>query len=110
MYALHAHRVRTPKYRRAVMSPRVTTLLRQGFAAVCQARRAPLIACDTDRDHAHLLVRYPPTLALASLGMTRNSVTAQHVRDQDWSEVRQHLWGAPFGSPSYCVVSGGGAT
>ena len=110
VYALPAHLVLTPKYRRAVMSPRVTTLLRQGFAEVCHARRATLIACETDRDHVHLLVRYPPTVALSSLVMTLKSVTAQQVRGQDWSEVRQPLWGAHCWSPSYCVVSVGGAS
>ena len=78
----------------------MTMLLRQGFAEVCQARRATLIACETDRDHAHRLVRYPPTLAWASLVMTLKSVTAQQVRSQDWSEVRRTLWGAHFWSPS----------
>ena len=33
----------------------------------------------------------------------------KRVREQDWPEVRQALWGDHFWSPSYCVVSCGGA-
>ncbi len=110
VYALHVHLILTPKYRRAVMTPRVTALLKQVAAEVCSARQATLLACETDHDHMHLLVQYPPTVALSSLVMTLKSVTAQQVRRQDWPEVRQPLWGAHFWSPSYCVVSVGGAS
>lgn len=37
VHALHVHLILTSKYRRAVMTPRVTALLKQGVAEVCCA-------------------------------------------------------------------------
>ena len=110
VHALHVHLILTPKYRRAVMTPRVTDLLKQVCTEVCDARGATVMACETDGDHMHLLVQYPPTLTLADWVMTLQSVTARRLRAQHWPEITQQLWGAPFWSPSYCVLSVGGVT
>jgi len=38
-----------------------------------------------------------------------NGVSSRRLRQQGWPEVRNVLWGKAFWSPSYCVVSCGGA-
>lgn len=109
VYDLHAHIVLTPKYRRKVMSERVTELLRQVLDEACQRREVTLEAFETDQDHAHLLVCYPPKLSLSSLVMSLKTHSSKAVRAQGWPEITEALWGDHFWSPSYAVVSTGGA-
>ena len=109
VYNLHAHIVLVPKYRRKVMTPRVTRLLGEAFAEVCERYGATLDAYETDQDHAHLLVTYPPKVAMSKLVMSLKTISSLRVRERRWPEVTRALWGEHFWSPSYCVVSAGGA-
>ena len=106
---LHAHLVFTPKYRRPVMTERVTAMLRETFTEVCARFDVQLEAFETDRDHAHLLISYPPKIALSTLVMALKTNSSLRVRQQGWPEITRALWGNHFWSPSYAVVSAGGA-
>jgi putative transposase len=107
VYRLHAHIVLTPKYRRKVMTDRVMVVLRDAFTEVCARHHATLDAFETDTDHAHLQVSYPPKLALSVLVMSLKTISSHRVRQRHWPEVARALRGAHFWSPSYAVVSCG---
>lgn len=110
VYRLHAHLVFTTKYRRgAITTERVRTLLREVFTSVAADMGAEIEAVEADGDHVHLLVAYPPQLAISRLVNSLKGVSARRLRQQDWREVRRVLWGDAFWSPSYCAVSCGGA-
>ena len=109
VYRLHAHIVLVPKYRRKVMTPRVTAELNAAFSEVCKHFEATLDTFETDRDHAHLLVSYPPKVALSRLVMSLKTNSSYRIRSKRWPEVTRALWGEHFWSPSYAVVSCGGA-
>lgn len=91
------------------MTPRVARELRATFEEVCGRHQATLDAFETDADHAHLLVTYPPNIALSVLVMSLKTVSSLRVRKHHWPEVHRALWGEHFWSPSYAVVSCGGA-
>ena len=109
VYRLHAHIVLTPKYRGKVMTDRVSADLRSSFEEVCGRFDVPLDAFETDQDHAHLLVTYPPKVALSRLVMSLKTISSMRVRAHGWPEVARALRGDHFWSPSYAVVSCGGA-
>ena len=109
VYALHAHVVLVPKYRRKVMTRRVTEHLRASFGEVCSRYGATLDAFETDADHAHLLLTYPPKVALARLVMSLKTISSLRLRKERWPEVTRALWGEHFWSPSYAAISCGGA-
>jgi putative transposase len=71
--------------------------------------RVQLLAFDGEDDHVHLLVAYPPKVAVASLVNSLKGASSRLVRQAEFPEVRQRLWGGHFWSPSYCAVSCGGA-
>jgi len=62
-----------------------------------------------ETDHAHLLVAYPPKVALATLVQHLKGLSSRRVRAIRFPEVARTLWGSAFWSPSYCAVSCGGA-
>ncbi|MHB8319956.1 MAG: IS200/IS605 family transposase [Acidimicrobiales bacterium] len=109
VYRLHAHIVLIPKYRKMVMTDRVSNDIRASLVEVCERFDATLDAFETDADHAHLLVTYPPKVALSRLVMSMKTLSAMRVRSRRWPEVQRALWGEHFWSPSYAVVSCGGA-
>lgn len=107
VYKLHAHIVLVTKYRRGALTDRVSDLLGEAFREVAANRGFEIDAYETDYDHAHLLISYPPKLALSNMVMTLKAVSSQRVRARNFPEVRKALWGEHFWSPSYCVVSCG---
>ncbi len=109
VYKLQAHVVLVPKYRKKVMTPRVTEHLRRSFFEVCTRNGATLDAFEIDRDHAHLLVSYPPKVSLSTLVMSLKTISSLRIRQEHWPEVTRALWGEHFWSPSYAVISCGGA-
>ena len=62
-----------------------------------------------ETDHVHLLVGYPPKVALSRLINSLKGGSAHRLRKERFPEVERKLWGPHFWSPSYCAVSCGGA-
>lgn len=109
VFSLQVHLVFVPKYRRAVITERVFSVLHAAWEQVCRDFECELRETGWESDHVHLLVGYPPKVALSRLVNSLKGVSARRVRAADLPEVRGKLWGTHFWSPSYCAVSCGGA-
>ena len=109
VYQLQAHIVLVPRYRRSVMSDGVSNEIKSALLEVCARFDTTLDAFETDGDHVHLLITYPPKVALSRLVMSMKTLSAMRVRAKKWPEVQDALWGNHFWSPSYAVVSCGEA-
>lgn len=102
--------VLTTKYRRgAITTDRVRTFLKEVLSSVAADMGAKIDAVQADGDHVHILLAYPPQLALSRLVNSLKGVSARRLRQRGWLEVQRMLWEDHFWSPSYCVVSCGGA-
>ena len=60
-------------------------------------------------DHVHLLVSARPKTAISNLVGKLKGKSSYFLRKNYWSQIENKLWGNHFWSPSYCVVSCGGA-
>ena len=109
VFVLAAHLVFVPKYRKRVITPRVFEILRSSWVSVCTDFGAELREAGVEDDHVHLLVGYPPKVALSTLVNSLKGVSARMLRAAALPEVERKLWGPHFWSPSYCAVSCGGA-
>jgi putative transposase len=110
VYELTVHLVFVTKYRRGVITDRVREHLRGTCADVCQKMGVELKEFDGDDDHVHLLVAYPPKLAVSRLVNSLKLVSARLLRKRDFPEVRKKLWGVHFWTPSYYAGSCGRAS
>jgi len=106
---LHVHLVFVTKYRRGVLSERAIEVIREAASKVCVDFTAQLVEMDGEDDHVHLLVEYPPTVALSRLVNSLKGVTSRQLRAKEYPEVLSKLWGDHLWSPSYFAVSCGGA-
>lgn len=66
-FKMHVHLVFVAKYRRRVFDGDAINRLRTIFANTCADFEAQLIEMDGEDDHVHLLVEYPPKVAVSSL-------------------------------------------
>ena len=109
VYSLTVHLVFITKYRRDVFTPALHAVVGGTAASVCRDFEADLLEYGGEDDHAHLLVSYPPKVAVSRLVNSLEGVTARRVRSEHGALVREKLWGRSLWSPSYCAISTGGA-
>jgi putative transposase len=60
-------------------------------------------------DHLHLLVEYPPKVAVPALVNSLNGVSARRMRPEFTGRANQHIRHGHSWSPSYLAASCGGA-
>lgn len=105
VYNLQAHLVFVTKYRRNVLTHDMLTDMEAIMRDVCQDFDTTLMEFNGEDDHVHLLVSYPPKVALSTLINSLKGVSSRRLRAKyDIKTHRNHLW-----SPSYYAASSGGA-
>src|SRR5690606_38993069 len=83
--------------------------LRNIFSSVCADFEAELVEFDGEDDHVHLLVNYPPKMAVSALVNSLKGVSSRMIRKRNYPSIRKKLWGGALWSPSYFADSCGGA-
>jgi putative transposase len=96
------------KYRRGVFTNPMLARCEQIIGEVCADFEAELREFNGEHDHVHLLVHYPPNVALSKLVNSLNGVTARRLRQEYAPHVRNYLWGGHFWSGSYFAGPCGG--
>ena len=91
------------------LTPALHAVVREIAAAVCRDFESELLEYGGEDDHVHVLVSYPPKVAISRLVNSLKGVTARKLRKEHAEQVRAKLCGNAFWSPSYCAVSTDGA-
>ncbi|MCP1674446.1 putative transposase [Natronocella acetinitrilica] len=102
------HLVFVAKYRRNVFDGDAIERLRAIFARVCTDFDAALIEMDGEDDHVHLLVEYPPKIAVSSLVNSLKGVSSRLLR-KERPDIQSRYFKGVLWSPSYFAASCGGA-
>ncbi|MFC4058030.1 IS200/IS605 family transposase [Planomonospora corallina] len=108
VYDLHAHLVFVTKCRGGVFTDALTRC-EEIMREVCTDFETELREFNGGHDHVHLLIHYPPKVALSKLVNSLKGVSARLLRKEYTSHVHQYLWGGHFWSGSYFAGSVGGA-
>lgn len=109
VFNLHVHLVFVTKYRRGVFTAAILSDLKEVFASVCEDFEARLVEFDGEDDHVHLLVHYPPKVALSHLVNSLKGVSSRMIRKRGYPSIEAKLLGNMLWSPSYFAASCGGA-
>ena len=100
VYDTHYHIVFPVKYRKALLSPPITTAIRE--IAIEISERYDIwfeqLGCDTD--HIHILCSFHPKLSGSDVVRTFKSITTRNLF-QRFPELRKDLWGGEFWSDGY---------
>ena len=105
---MHVHLVFVTKYRKKVFSSAAINILSIIFSEVCAKFDATLIEMDGEKDHVHLLIEYPPKLAISNLVNSLKGVSSRLLR-KHLPVLTKYYWKGVLWSPSYFAASCGGA-
>ncbi|MEW1837576.1 IS200/IS605 family transposase [Nonomuraea angiospora] len=106
--SLHAHLVFVTKYRRGALTGEMLVRCEEVMRGVCADFEVELREFNGEHDHVHLLVHYPPKVALSKLVNSLKGVSARMLRKEYSTHVRTYLRGGHFWSGSYFAGSVGG--
>lgn len=105
----YVHLVLITKYRRDVLTSEMLERIDGIILETCEQMDCELIEFNGEDDHVHIMVNVHPKLAISNLVGKLKGKTSYFLRREFWPQVKKKLWGKHFWSPSYCVVSVGGA-
>lgn len=108
VFKMHVHLVFVAKYRRKVFDGDAIDRMRRMFGKVCADMEAALVEMDGEDNHVHLLVEYPPKLAVSVLVNSLKGVSSRLLR-KERPDLRKRYWKNVLWSPSYFASSCGGA-
>lgn len=109
VFNMHVHLVFVTKYRRDGFTKAILNDLQEIFASVCADFEAELVAFDGEDDHVHLLVNYPPKVAISKLVNSLKGISSLLIRKKNYPNIKKKLWKGALWSPSYFAGSCGGA-
>ena len=109
MFALHAHLVFVTKFRHKVFSARHLTRMEEIMRVVCTDFECDLVEFNGENNHVHLLVNFPPKVALARLVNSLKGVSSRRMRQEFPDLVRHYYRANKLWSGSYFAGSAGGA-
>ena len=109
VFVMHVHLVFVTKYRRNVFTKQILKELQKVFVEVCADFEAELVEFDGEQDHVHLLINYPPKIAISRLVNSLKGVSSRLIRKKKYPSISNALWGQNLWSPSYFASSCGGA-
>lgn len=109
-FMMYCHLVFVAKYRKAVFTSDMFVALQKYFTKVCDSFEAHLEEFNGENDHVHLLVNYPPKIAISTLVNSLKGVSSRLLRREFSKEMSKVYWKGVLWSPSYFAGSSGGAT
>ena len=108
-FLMHAHLVFVTKYRHKVFTDTHLTRMEDIMRAVCADFETELVEFNGGNNHVHLLVNFPPKVAISKLVNSLKGVSSRRLR-QEYPELVRHYWRAQrLWSGSYFAGSVGGA-
>ena len=109
VFVLHTHLVFVTKFRHKVFGDRHLSRMEQIMRDVCADFEAELVEFNGENNHVHLLVNFPPKIALSRLVNSLKGVSSRRMR-QEFPELAAHYYRAnKLWSGSYFAGSVGGA-
>lgn len=106
---MHVHLIFVAKYRRKVFDSDAISRLKELFAKTCTGFEADLVEMDGERDHVHLLVNYPPKVAVSALVNSLKGASSRVLRKERPDIAQRYYLKGGLWSPSYFAASCGGA-
>lgn len=106
---LVVHLIFTTKYRRKLLNGTMIEQMRGAFLSAAEKLEIDILEMDGEANHVHLLVAYPPKLAVSVLVNNLKSISSRHVRILN-THLRKQSNSGVLWSRSYFACSAGGAT
>lgn len=108
VFRLNYHLVMVVKYRRKVISDKISERLKEMFVSIGKEYKITVDTWNHDIDHVHVLFRGEPKTELTKFLNAYKSASSRIVK-KEFPEIRSKLWKEAFWSQSFCLLTTGGA-
>ena len=109
IYDVKYHVVWITKHRKPVLVEEIGRRVREVIRRICTSLDVEIIKGNIRRDHVHLLVSVPPTLAVSKLVQRMKGVTSRKLLQENRG-LNKAFWGRHLWSRGYFVASVGEVT
>ena len=109
VYDIEYHVVWTTKYRYKVLREKVAERLRELLRQGCEARGIKIIRGSVGREHVHMLLSCPPTLAPSKI-MQYLKGRSSKMLQEEFPELKKRYWGQHLWSTGYFCRTVGAVT
>jgi len=109
VFRLFLHLVLVTKYRRKVLTGPIVDRCADILRQTTEAWNCAVVECQGEADHVHALLEVLPRVRPSDLVNNLKTVSSRRIR-KEFPSVRAAYRGKPvLWSPSYCLISAGGA-
>ena len=109
VHDLKYHLVWVTKYRYKVLQGEIAVRARDLIRQICMAREITIIKGHVNRDHVHLFVSAPPSLAVSKM-MQYIKGKSSHMLQQEYPTLKKRYWGQHLWARGYFCASSGAVT
>ncbi|MCL1919412.1 MAG: IS200/IS605 family transposase [Peptococcaceae bacterium] len=109
VYDIEYHFVWATKYRYKVLKGQIAERLREILRQGCQAHGLTIIRGNVGRDHVHMLLSCPPTLAPSKI-MQLLKGRSSKMMQEEFEELRKRYWGQHLWASGYFCRTVGAVT
>jgi putative transposase len=109
VYDLKYHVVWITKYRKPVLGGAVGRRVRDLIRLICASLDVEIVKGNISRDHVHMLVSVPPTLAVSRLVQRMKGLTSRKLLQENRG-LNKVFWGRHLWARGYHVASTGNVT
>ena len=109
IYDIEYHVVWTTKYRYKVLRGRIAERLREILRQGCQSHGMTIVRGNVGRDHVHMLLSCPPTLAPSKI-MQLLKGRSSKMMQEEFEELRKRYWGQHLWATGYFCRTVGSVT
>ena len=109
VFILHYNLIMCIKYRNKVIDDAISNRLMEMFEKLSPKYNILLDEWNHDADHVHILFRGQPNSEISKFINAYKSASSRLIK-KEFPEIRKSLWKEMFWSPSFCLLTTGGAT
>jgi len=109
VYDIEYHVVWTTKYRYKVLQGKIAGRLRELLRQGCQAHGITIVRGNISKDHVHMLLSCPPTLAPSKI-MQYLKGRSSKILQEEYEELRKRYWGQHLWATGYFCRTVGAVT
>ena len=109
VYDIEYHVVWTTKYRYKILEGKIAQRLRELLRQGCEAHGITIIRGSVGKDHVHMLLSCPPTLAPSKI-MQYLKGRSSKIMQEEFVELRKRYWGQHLWATGYFCRTVGAVT
>ncbi|GGL66063.1 IS200/IS605 family transposase [Sporolactobacillus putidus] len=109
VYDIKYHVIWVTKYRYQVLRGQIAIRLRELIRQGCEARGVIILQGSVGKEHIHLLISCPPSLAPSKIMQYLKGRSSRLLQDE-FSELKKRYWGQHLWSRGYFCATVGNVT